>query len=173
MSRKAIEAQASLIKSAQEILTSYLVPDGIKAHEAIDKLLQLLDGTEWRAVDFLVKSALAKPDSMPVYVAYTNTDCTEGRGRDEPIAVCKTFATAKRKAFKSYVQGSDGPVKKHDALFVDGCWMVPLHGCVNLIEPTDDDAKSQRRIDNAEAALKKARESGLTDDDIKALRGAL
>lgn len=35
-------------------------------------------------------------EKRTVYVAYTNTDCTEGRGRDVPIAVCSAEATALR-----------------------------------------------------------------------------
>jgi hypothetical protein len=47
-------------------------------------------------------------EKRTVWVAYTNTDCTEGRGYDVPIAVCAAEATAVRLARKQYVQGSDG-----------------------------------------------------------------
>jgi hypothetical protein len=50
-------------------------------------------------------------EKRTIWVAYTNTDCTEGRGRDVPIAFCAAEATAIRLARKKYVQGSDGPVR--------------------------------------------------------------
>ena len=32
-------------------------------------------------------------EKRTIWVAYTNTDCTEGRGRDVPIAFCAAEAT--------------------------------------------------------------------------------
>lgn len=49
-----------------------------------------------------------------VWVAYTNTDCTEGRGYDIPIAACELEVTARRLARGRHVQGSDGPVRPVD-----------------------------------------------------------
>ena len=171
--RDAIKAQAALIKSAQEILTNYLVPDGITASAALDQLLGLLDGRRERDVSALVNAALAPDKTMPLFVAYTNTDCTEGRGHDVPVAVCKTFATATRYAVRSYVQGADGPVKQVDAHFIYGHWFVPLYACVDVKAPSAEDVERQKRIDATALAVAKAKESGLTDDDIKALKGAL
>ena len=50
------------------------------------------------------------------WVAYTNTDCTEGRGYDIPIAACELEVTARRLARGRHVQGSDGPVRPVDQL---------------------------------------------------------
>lgn len=47
--RAAGNAQTQIIRDAQAVLTSYLIPDGIDGPEAIDQLLGLLDGPKQRA----------------------------------------------------------------------------------------------------------------------------
>lgn len=103
-----------------------------------------------------------------VYVAYTNTDCTEGRGRDVPIAVCELETTAVRLAHKKYVQGSDGPVRMVELCKINGEWYAPL-SAVHIISPTREDEQKQARLDKARAVIAKAKAAGLTDDEIKAL----
>lgn len=46
---KAGDALNSIILQAQAILAAYLPPDGISKHEAINYLLDILDGPEQRA----------------------------------------------------------------------------------------------------------------------------
>jgi hypothetical protein len=105
-----------------------------------------------------------------LYVAYTNTDCTEGRGTDVPIATCESEITAKRLAKRRYIQGSDGPVREISLLQHDGKWYAPL-GCINIIPPSDEDKLEIAAIAAKNSAMDKARAAGLTDDDIKALIG--
>lgn len=105
-----------------------------------------------------------------LYVAYTNTDCTEGRGTDIPIATCESEVTAKRLAKRSYVQGSDGPVREMRLLHHDGKWYAPL-GCINIIPPSDEDKLEIAAITKKNSAMEKAKAAGLTDDDIKDLIG--
>lgn len=106
-------------------------------------------------------------EEMEAWVAYTNSDCTEGRGFDIPIAVCASEATAIRLARKAYVQGSDGPVRKFTLFTKSGYW----YGPVNVIRPTDEDKMAQDRIDRIRAAAEKARVAGLSNEDIQALQG--
>lgn len=47
---EALEEEGKFIRKCQDVLTSYLVPDGIDADEAISNLLGLLDGPEQRAI---------------------------------------------------------------------------------------------------------------------------
>lgn len=61
------------------------------------------------------KVEMSISNKKTVWVAYTNTDCTEGRGYDIPIAVCELEVTARRLARGRHVQGSDGPVRPVDA----------------------------------------------------------
>lgn len=103
-----------------------------------------------------------------VYVAYTNTDCTEGRGYDVPIAICEMESTARRLAKKQYVQGSDGPVRRVDLVKIGDKWYAPS-AAINIIKPSKDDVAMQARVDARREALEKAKAFGLSDEDIKAL----
>ena len=103
-----------------------------------------------------------------VWVVYTNTDCTEGRGHDVPIAVCDTEATARRLSHKKYVQGSDGPVRTMELLTIDGNWYAPS-AAINVMAPTREDVAAQSAIDARRDAVAKAKAAGLTDADLLAL----
>ncbi|WP_156374424.1 hypothetical protein [Pseudorhodoferax sp. Leaf274] len=46
-------------------------------------------------------------DERTVYAVYTNTDLTEGRGRQYVTHYCETEATARRVGSRGYVMGSD------------------------------------------------------------------
>lgn len=107
-------------------------------------------------------------EKRTVYVAYTNTDCTEGRGRDVPIAVCAAEATAIRLARKQYVQGTDGPVRTMELVKIDGKWYAPS-AAINVEEPTREDVATQAAIDAKRVAVEKAKAAGLTDADLLAL----
>jgi hypothetical protein len=90
-------------------------------------------------------------EKRTVWVAYTNTDCTEGRGHDVPIAVCAAEATARRLAHKQYVQGSDGPVRTMELLKIEGKWYAPS-AAINVVDPTREDIAVQAAIDSTVAA---------------------
>ena len=107
-------------------------------------------------------------EKRTVWVAYTNTDRTEGRGHDVPIAVCATKATALRFARGQYVQGSDGPVRPLDLVRIDGTWYAP-RAAFTIVEPTREDIAAQAAIDAKCEAVAKAKAAGLTDADLLAL----
>jgi len=87
-----------------------------------------------------------------------------------PIAVCELEATAIRLARGQYVQGSDGPVRPAELVQIDGTWYAPL-SAVQIIKPTPQDQRAQAAHDARKAALDKAKQAGLTADDLAALRG--
>ena len=99
-------------------------------------------------------------------VVYTNTDLTEGRGYQFPIAVCETVATARRLAKKAYVMGSDAPVEEREVIRHNGEW----YGPVRVVQPTAEDMIVQAAFTKQLSALEKAKAAGLTDEDINALR---
>lgn len=107
-------------------------------------------------------------DTRTVWVAYTNTDCMEGRGHDVPIAVCAAEATATRLARKQYVQGTDGPVRALEMVKIDGNWYAP-GSAVNVVAPTREDVAAQAALDAKHEAVAKAKAAGLTDADLLAL----
>lgn len=107
-------------------------------------------------------------EKQTIWVAYTNTDCTEGRGRDVPIAFCAAESTAIRLARKRYVQGSDGPVRTMELVKIDGKWYAPS-AAIDVVAPTREDVVAQTAIDAKRAAMEKAKAAGLTDADLLAL----
>lgn len=107
-------------------------------------------------------------EKRTVWVAYTNTDCNEGRGHDVPIAVCAAEATALRLARKQYVQGSDGPVRTMELVKIDGKWYAPS-AALTVVEPTREDVAAQAALDTRRDAVAKAKAAGLTDADLLAL----
>ncbi len=52
--------QTAILRAAQEILTRYLVPDGLDASQALFALLALLDGPEQRSAQSSWNAAIAK-----------------------------------------------------------------------------------------------------------------
>jgi len=112
----------------------------------------------------------------PVFVVMTNTDLTEGRGEEYPLAVAKLMSTAKRLGHGEYVQGSDCRVVETFSLTVkiDGLIIKLVPG--RVISPTEEDVAEDEIekeklacIEKKEKALKKAKDLGLSDEDIAAL----
>jgi len=64
-------------------------------------------------------------DTKDVYVAWSNTDLTEGRGGQIPKHVAEVYETAVRLGHKGSVQGCDCPVTKELAVKVGGKWLAP------------------------------------------------
>lgn len=107
-------------------------------------------------------------DAKDVWVAWTNTDLTEGRGHQIPRVVCASETTAIRLGKKGYVMGTDCPVTKSIAVRLKGTgWLLPGR----IIEPSAEDLLQDAAREELRAIEDKARAAGLTDDDIKALRG--
>lgn len=104
-------------------------------------------------------------ETKDVWVAWTNTDLTEGRGYRVPLAVCELETTAIRLGRKGSVMGSDCHVSKATAVFL-GHWLVP--GVIQAA--TKADSVAQGELGARRAAEAKAKAAGLTDEEIKALR---
>ena len=98
-------------------------------------------------------------------VAWTNTDRTEGRGSEVPLAVCEIESTAIRCGKGKHVQGANCPVTKAPALKIDG----QMFSLTRIFPPTTEDLAQQERSEKREAALERARKAGLSEDDIQAI----
>lgn len=103
-----------------------------------------------------------------IYLVVSNSDLTEGRGYPVIIYHCGKESTAIRLAQKKGVMGSPANIRSVDIVNVDGVKMVPL-SAIQIERPSQDDLNAQQAKDNFTAALKKAKEAGLSDEDIKAL----
>jgi hypothetical protein len=108
-------------------------------------------------------------DVQDVWVAWTNTDCTEGRGEQIPKAVCLMEATAIRLGKGGSVQGSDCRVTKGVAILLEGRngWLIPG----KLEHPNETDKKVQVKMDAKRDAIKKCKDLGMSDDEIQAMVG--
>jgi hypothetical protein len=131
------------------------------------------------AVEAIIKALTEKlnvetPKQQTVYAVWTNTDLTEGRGREHVEYLCEKKATALRKAKKNYVMGTDSRVTEEVLFNAGRGW----YGPVRVIEPSREDLQVEEQL-TAEAkakaakeeAIAKAKSLGLSDADIKALRG--
>ena len=114
---------------------------------------------------------MEKLETKEAYVVWTNTDLTEGRGIEYPMAICEEKATAIRLGRRNYVQGSNCTITKETIFRIaKKPYGSRWYGPARLIFPTAEDTKIQKRIDKAEKAVKKAIECGLTEEEIKALK---
>lgn len=113
------------------------------------------------------KTDIEIQDHKTVYVAWTNTDLTEGRGRQVPLAVAELESTAIRLGHAGSVQGSNCGVTSVTAVKVGGHWLAPsiIHA------PTPADERAQERTRQRRAAVDRAREAGLSEEEIKAIQG--
>jgi hypothetical protein len=116
-----------------------------------------------------------------VWIVGANEDKTEGRGRQVVEAVAEKQATAVRLARGASVQGSDGEVARWPLLrvsaVVDGEERTITYGPVTCVRSTVEDDKAEARLVFEEQArvrrdeaLARAREKGLTAEDIETLR---
>jgi len=118
---------------------------------------------------------MSKVKTRKVFAVWTNTDLTEGRGTEYIECYTELRSTAIRLARGNYVMGTDSRVTEVTMFFKDGRWYAPG---VLIIEPSQEDLREERKIEAeiaaAEAkarALVRAKELGLSDDEIAALKG--
>lgn len=111
------------------------------------------------------------------YFAETNTDCTEGRGYQHSLAISECESTARRLGTKRYIMGSDCPVYIAKTIEVDGKLYLPLYA-VPLSFPTDEDRKQEKLLEatreaqrRKDEALQRAKDLGLSAEDLKILQG--
>lgn len=107
-------------------------------------------------------------EKRTVWVVYTNSDLTEGRGREFPIAYCKSEITAKRIGKGAYVQGLNCPIKSMEVDFVDGNYFMP-RSLIHVMEPSYQDLVDQETLNAKNAVLERVRAAGLTDQDLALL----
>lgn len=99
-----------------------------------------------------------------------NTDLTEGRGKSFVKYYCETLATAKRLGKGGYVQGFDCPIEPCKLYRIDGKfkWLGP----VKVEGPNETDRRNQQALDERQEAVNQARALGLSEEQIKLIRGS-
>lgn len=108
------------------------------------------------------------------WVVWTNTDLTEGRGLEYIKYHCLLESTAKRLAKGSYVMGTDSRVTVEKSYIIDG---IPYYKCPLIIHPSIEDKQLEEKFiaernkeERKKAVLKKAKDLGLTDEEIGLLK---
>lgn len=103
------------------------------------------------------------------WVVYTNSDLTEGRGREFPLAVCELKSTAIRLGKNKYVQGSNCPVSSVELLEYEGRLYIPF-SVVNVTAPSREDTIGQEKDDKKQEVLSRIKQAGFSEEDIKILK---
>lgn len=103
--------------------------------------------------------------TKPIFIAWTNTDTTEGKGQQIPLAVCWSYFTAKRMGERGGVQGCNSEITEDKAMFIDGKWRVP--GRIHNM--STEDSTNDKNMQVHLAAVQKAKDAGLSDEDISNL----
>lgn len=101
------------------------------------------------------------------WVAWTNTDLTEGRGQSFPHVICEAQITAERMGKGHGVQGSDCYVSEEIVVRIDnGGWLGPCR----IIAESSADKDRRLLIEAHTRALDKVKAAGLlSPEDLKAL----
>ncbi len=107
-------------------------------------------------------------DFKTLWAVRTNSDLTEGRGREYIKHYCECHSTAIRLAKSQYVMGTNCPVEKQTLVKINGSndWW----GIVRVETPTEDDLEREKFFEIRDKAFKKARDLGLSMEEIDALR---
>lgn len=111
------------------------------------------------------------------YFAETNTDCTEGRGFQHSLAISECESTVRRLGSKRYIMGSDCPIHTVKTIEVDGKLYLPLYA-VPMSFPTKEDRDQEKLLEakreaqrKKDEALQRAKDLGLSAEDLKILQG--
>ncbi len=107
-------------------------------------------------------------ESRTLYVVFTNTDLTEGRGWQYPIGYSFNEYTALRVAKKKGVMGTDGDVSGYPTLIVDGKEYVPV-SLLNIQRPEQADIDKEQADKKRKETVARLLEAGADPEDLKAL----
>lgn len=104
-----------------------------------------------------------------VWVAWVNTDLTEGRGFNIPLCVCLSETTARRLGVGKNVQGGDATVRKDLAVRVQTTGSKQWLASCNLEYPSECDKKEDSLRAKRAEVRERAVAAGLTDEDLALL----
>jgi hypothetical protein len=108
---------------------------------------------------------MEKLETKTVWVAWTNSDLTEGRGYRFPLVVCESETTACRLGSDGGVQGSACPVTSETAIYYNGLWLIPGR----IVPPSAEDTEKDKERAQIKDIIKRAKKAGLTDAEISLL----
>lgn len=104
-----------------------------------------------------------------LWAVYTTDDLTEGRTGQYVKCICEIEATAIRLGHRGYVQGTNCPIGQVQTQVIDGKHFLNL-GYVRIHRPSADDVREQKAVDARRSAQGRAKQLGLTDEEIAWLK---
>lgn len=108
---------------------------------------------------------MTKSNTKRFWIAWSNTDVTEGRGLQYPFAISESRACAIRLGHKGSVMGSDCTVEPFDAPYIDGRYLFPAL----VHQSAREDDERDKRWTEKQKAKEAAKLAGLTNEQIEAL----
>lgn len=105
---------------------------------------------------------------QPCWIAWSNTDTTEGRGDRVPIAASFSYAAIRRVGSGRSVQGATD-ITEEMVIRGQANYRRDWYAPVRMIEPTKEEKEFDERRLKRLAAIDRAKELGLSDADILAL----
>lgn len=104
-------------------------------------------------------------EKVTVWAVMSNTDLTEGRGREYVKEYCETRSTAVRRGKNGYVQGTHCPVSPVTAFRIGNTYYAPM----TITLATPEDHKLEEEINKKILILEKAKALGLSEQELKTL----
>lgn len=102
-------------------------------------------------------------NTRKVYVVWTNTDLTEGRGSVVPQYICALKATALRLAKGINVQGSNGEITESTVTYDSN--QISYIGPVKIIQGNLEDEEKEKRLQERQAIARKI--IGITKEELR------
>jgi hypothetical protein len=104
-----------------------------------------------------------------VWCVWSNTDILDGRGLEYIEYYCDLYSTARRLAREKYVGGTNCPITRENLLKMNDTWYSP---CPNVLTGTREDIEEEKKLQSKnemDNAISRARELGLSENDILVL----
>lgn len=84
---------------------------------------------------------------------------------DYPMFITTSLSAAQNRGKGKYRHGDDCPIRKTKLFYTAGRW----YGPVNVIYPSEKEEEEDARIERRNQVIERAKELGMTDEEIKLL----
>lgn len=108
-------------------------------------------------------------NTLTMYVVFQNTDLTEGRGVEVPIAVCINPITAEWIGKGQEVMGANCSVRPVDLIQIGDTWYGPDDLTFKVQFATKEDVQEYQKLEKQREVYKKMRLAGISKEDIAPL----
>lgn len=103
--------------------------------------------------------------SKNVWAVFSNTDLTEGRGREYIKYFCESKITAMRLGKDGYVMGTPAPIRQVKVYSLPNEY--GLFGRVHVILPNEEDKEKQKDLDKATKFKQFCESNGISIEELR------